>query len=63
LSVAAPVRYGLELHQPEANSFPSEFQQFCNIGAAFHRIARLPRWRVGPTVKYRRDGATEEGQV
>jgi len=32
---------------PEANSFPSECQPFCNIGAGFHRIARGPRWRVG----------------
>ena len=32
---------------PEANSFPSECQPFCNIGAAFHRIARGSRWRVG----------------
>jgi len=37
----------LEMHQPEANSFPSECQPFCNIGAGFHRIARGPRWRVG----------------
>ena len=37
----------LEMHQPEANSFPSECQPFCNIGAAFHRIARGSRWRVG----------------
>jgi hypothetical protein len=32
---------------PEANSFPSECQPFCNIGAAFHGIARGSRWRVG----------------
>ena len=37
----------LEMHQPEANSFPSERQPFCNIGAGFHRIAHGPRWRVG----------------
>jgi hypothetical protein len=37
----------LEMHQPEANSFRSECQPFCNIGASFHAIARRPRLRVG----------------
>jgi hypothetical protein len=60
LSVAAPLRNGLELHQPEANSFPSECQPFCNIGTTFHRIARRPRWRVGRQFKIAARSGTEK---